>query len=47
MAGDLTEAFVGAGSINVGGAPGPWDHASRLDKIGGTKMVALVDPETN
>ncbi|KAF1776393.1 NAD(P)-binding domain [Phytophthora cactorum] len=27
-------ALIGAGAVNFGGAEGPWDHASRLEKLG-------------
>ena len=40
----LKIAFVGAGAIHFGGAEMPWDHASRLEKLGGVKFVAIVDP---
>ncbi|KAH7482135.1 hypothetical protein KRP22_009866 [Phytophthora ramorum] len=36
-------ALVGAGAVNFGGAEGPWDHASRLEKLGAV-IVAVVDP---
>ncbi|EEY55192.1 uncharacterized protein PITG_09086 [Phytophthora infestans T30-4] len=38
-------ALVGAGAVNFGGAEGPWDHASRLEKLGAI-IVAVVDPLT-
>ncbi|KAF4317860.1 hypothetical protein BBO99_00007410 [Phytophthora kernoviae] len=39
-------ALVGAGAVNFGGPEGPWDHASRLEKLGAI-IVAVVDPITN
>ncbi len=41
----LNVAFIGAGAINFGGAEGPWDHASRLEKLGCVRIVAIVDPD--
>ncbi|KAF1776415.1 NAD(P)-binding domain [Phytophthora cactorum] len=35
-------ALIGAGAVNFGGAEGPWDHASRLEKLGA--VIAVVDP---
>lgn len=43
---DLRIGFIGAGGVNFGGAEGPWDHASRLERIGGVRVVALADPDT-
>ena len=40
----LRIAFVGAGAIHFGGAEMPWDHASRLERIGGVQIVAVIDP---
>lgn len=40
----LRVAFVGAGPANFGGAVGPWDHASRLERLGGVVVVAIADP---
>jgi len=37
--------FVGAGAINFGRPHLPWDHASRLERIGGVRIVAIVDPD--
>lgn len=39
----LRVGFIGAGAVNFGGAEGPWDHASRLEKIDGLKIVAICD----
>ena len=36
-------AFIGAGNVNFGGGEGPWDHASRLEKIGGVEVVGVAD----
>lgn len=38
-------AFIGAGAVNFGGGEGPWDHASRLEKLG-VHFTAVVDPMT-
>ena len=40
---NLRVGFIGAGAVNFGGAEGPWDHASRLEKIPGLKIVAISD----
>ena len=37
-------AFIGAGSVNFGGPDGPWDHASRLEKIPNVIFVGISDP---
>jgi predicted dehydrogenase len=39
----LNVAFISAGGVNFGGPEGPWDHASRLEKIGGIEVVAIVE----
>ena len=39
--------FVGAGSVNFGCSEGPWDHARRLESLGGVVFVAIVDPFTD
>ncbi len=26
-------AYIGAGHVNFGGGEGPWDHASRFERI--------------
>lgn len=46
MSDDLRIGFIGAGGVNFGGAEGPWDHASRLEKIGGIRVVGVADPDT-
>lgn len=43
---ELRIAFIGAGGVNFGGAEGPWDHASRLEQIGGVKVCGVADPDT-
>lgn len=40
----LRVLFVGSGAVNFGGAEGPWDHAKRLETLGGVKIVAIADP---
>lgn len=47
MAQELKIAFIGAGAVNFGGGEGPWDHASRLEKIGGVRVVGVADPGTD
>lgn len=47
MAQELKVAFIGAGDVNFGGGEGPWDHASRLEKIGGMRLIAVADPNTS
>lgn len=46
----LKLGFIGAGCVNFGGAEGPWDHASRLEKliniehtVGNTKVQLDVE----
>ena len=41
--GTMRIGFVGAGNINFGGPGVPWDHASRLEKIGGVQFVGIAD----
>lgn len=43
---DIRVALIGAGAVNFGGAEGPWDYASRLEKLG-VDIVAVVDPLTH
>ncbi len=31
--------------MNFGGGEGPWDHASRLERIEGLKVVGVADPD--
>jgi len=38
--------FIGAGGVNFGSLEGPWDHASRLERLGGVQIVGIVDPDT-
>ncbi|XP_033751501.1 uncharacterized protein UNK4.17-like [Pecten maximus] len=42
----LKIGFVGAGAIHFGRPEVPWDHASRLEKIGGLEVIGIVDPDT-
>ncbi len=46
MASVIKIGFLGAGNVNFGGAEGPWDHASRLEKMSGLKFVGIADPLT-
>ena len=46
MADELKIAFLGAGNANFGGGEGPWDHASRLEKIEGISIVGIADLNT-
>lgn len=43
---ELKIAFIGAGAVNFGGGEGPWDHASRLEKIKGLRVVGVADLDT-
>ena len=36
-------AFIGAGAVNFGGGEGPWDHASRFERIAGVRCVGAAD----
>lgn len=36
-------AFIGAGNVNFGGGEGPWDHASRFEKIHGVTFAGVAD----
>ena len=50
-------AFIGAGAVNFGGAEGPWDHATRIEKLHLTRkqfeslqnvdfsVVGIADPD--
>lgn len=42
---ELKIAFIGAGNVNFGGGEGPWDHATRLEKIKGLRVVGVADPD--
>lgn len=42
----LRVGFVGAGGVNFGSPEGPWDHASRLEKLPNLKFVSIADPDT-
>ena len=42
---EIKIAFIGAGDVNFGGGEGPWDHASRLEKIDGVRVVGVADPD--
>ena len=46
MSEKLRIGFVGAGAVNFGGGEGPWDHASRLEKIEGIQVIGVADPDT-
>lgn len=46
MSEDLRIGFIGAGGVNFGGAEGPWDHATRLESLGGIRVVGVADPDT-
>lgn len=36
-------AFIGAGAVNFGGGEGPWDHASRFERIAAVRCVGAAD----
>ena len=40
----LRIGFIGSGAVNFGGAEGPWDHASRLERMENLKFVGIADP---
>ncbi|XP_033751488.1 uncharacterized protein UNK4.17-like [Pecten maximus] len=42
----LRIGFVGAGCVNFGRWNVSWDHASRLEQLGGFQVIAIVDPDT-
>ncbi|OWF46461.1 uncharacterized protein UNK4.17-like [Mizuhopecten yessoensis] len=42
----LRIGFVGAGNVNFGRWHVPWDHASRLERLGGIQVIGIVDPDT-
>ena len=39
----VTIAYIGAGHVNFGGGEGPWDHASRFERIPGVECVGVAD----
>jgi len=41
----LKVGFIGAGGVNFGSPEGPWNHAKRLERIGGVKVVGIADPD--
>ena len=43
----LRIGFVGAGTIHFGHPGLPWDHASRLEKLGTIQVVGIADPDLN
>jgi len=43
MGNELRIAFIGAGNANFGGGEGPWDHATRLEQVGGVSVVGIAD----
>ena len=38
--------FIGAGGVNFGSNVGSWNHASRLEQIGGVEIVGIADIDT-
>lgn len=44
MASKIRIGFIGSGAVNFGGAEGPWDHASRLEKMDDVTFVGIADP---
>ncbi|HEY3323284.1 MAG TPA: Gfo/Idh/MocA family oxidoreductase [Planctomycetota bacterium] len=44
---ELKIAFIGAGAANFGGGEGPWDHASRLEKLNDLRVVGIADPDVS
>ena len=43
MSKHVTIAYIGAGHVNFGGGEGPWDHASRFERIAGVDCVGIAD----
>ena len=43
----LRIGFIGAGFVNFGGGEGPWDHASRLEKMNDVEVSAICEPDTD
>ena len=41
---EIRIGFIGAGYVNFGGGEGPWDHASRLERLEGVRIVGVSDP---
>ncbi|KAK3608320.1 hypothetical protein CHS0354_030770 [Potamilus streckersoni] len=41
----LRVGFIGAGAIHFGKPMVPWDHASRLENVGGFEVIGIVDPD--
>ena len=42
----LRVGFIGAGLVNFGGGEGPWDHASRIERLPNVRVVGVADPFT-
>ncbi len=42
---EVRVVFIGAGNVNFGGGEGPWDHASRFERIAGVQCVGVADPD--
>eukprot|EP01103_Thecamoeba_quadrilineata_P003480 TRINITY_DN13249_c0_g1_i1.p1 TRINITY_DN13249_c0_g1~~TRINITY_DN13249_c0_g1_i1.p1 ORF type:complete len:428 (-),score=81.58 TRINITY_DN13249_c0_g1_i1:55-1338(-) len=42
----LNIGFVGSGGVNFGSLEGPWDHASRIEKLDFVRVVGIADPDT-
>jgi len=40
----LRVGFIGAGGVNFGSPEGPWDHASRLEKLDNIIFTGIADP---
>ena len=43
----LDLCFIGSGVVNFGGTTHPWNHSLRLEKLGGIRVVAIIDPLTD
>jgi len=45
MNSNIKIGFIGAGQVNFGGGEGPWDHASRLEKIENVEFCGIAEPD--
>lgn len=42
---DLAVVLIGAGNVNFGGGEGPWDHATRMEQLGGVRVTGVADAD--
>lgn len=45
MAKRIALVYIGAGNANFGGGEGPWDHASRFERIAGVTCAGVADAD--